>query len=58
MVIIRKAQFEALVKSGLIKFGKYDKNFTTINRGKKSRRHKYAVVETRSIINKLKELEV
>ena len=58
MVIISKAQFDELVKAGLIKFGKYDKNFTTINRNKKSRRHKYAVVETRDIVNKLKSLNV
>lgn len=58
MVIISKQQFNELVKAGLIKFDKYNKNFTTINKQKKSRRHKYAVVETRQIMAKLKSMNV
>lgn len=55
MVVVRRAQFDKLVKAGLIKFGKYDKNFTTINRQKKSKRKKYAVVESRAIMKVLRE---
>ena len=51
MIIVNKSQFNKLVEAGLINFSKYNKNFTTINRQKKSRRHKYAVVETREIID-------
>lgn len=58
MVIITKQQFNELIKEGIIKFDKYNKNFTTINRQKKSRRHKYAVVETRQIMAKLKSMNV
>ncbi len=58
MVIITKQQFNELVKSGLIKFDKYNKNFTTINKQKKSRRQKYAVVEARQIMAKLKSMNV
>ena len=58
LVIIGKQQFAELVKSGLIKFDKYNKNFTTINRQKKSHRHKYAVVETKQIMAKLREMNV
>lgn len=58
MVIINKSQFNKLVEAGLIKFGKYDKNFTTINRQKKSRRHKYAVTETKAIMEFLSKNNV
>lgn len=55
MVIVNRTQFDRLVNAGLIKFGKYDKNFATINRNKKSRRKKYAVVESRAVINFLRK---
>lgn len=58
MIIVNKSQFNKLVESGLINFSKYNKNFTTINRQKKSRRHKYAVVETRAIIDFLNKNNV
>ena len=56
MVTVNKEQFNELVKCGLISFSKYNKNFTVINKQKKSRRHKYAVVETKAIMQKLKEI--
>ena len=58
MITIRKAQFDKLVEAGLIKFGKYDKNFTTTNKNKKSKRHKYAVVETKAIMDYLNNNQV
>jgi len=49
MITVNKRIFKEMVDAGIIRFGKYDKNFTTINRKKKSRRHKYAVVETKEV---------
>ncbi len=49
MITVNKKIFQEMVEAGIIKFGKYDKNFTTINRKKKSHRHKYAVVETKEV---------
>ena len=49
MITVNKRVFKEMMDAGVIKFGKYDKNFTTINRKKKSRRHKYAVVETKEV---------
>lgn len=44
MKILCKRDFEELDKAGLIKHNGSEKNFTVINRGKKSKRKKYAVV--------------
>ena len=58
MIIVNKSQFNKLVEAGLINFSKYNKNCTTINRQKKSRRHKYAIVEARAIIDFLNKNNV
>lgn len=50
MITIKKVDFDKLVKAGLINFGKYNRNFTIINKFKKSKRRKYAVVESKEIL--------
>lgn len=51
MIPIQRDDFESLVKAGLIKFSKMDKNFQITNRQKKGSRKKYYVVEERKILN-------
>lgn len=50
MIIINSTMFNELKNKKLIKFSKYNKNFTVINKNKKSRRKKYAVVESKDIM--------
>lgn len=49
MIKISRSDMEALRKVGLIKEGR-DRNYTVINRKKKSRRKKYCVVEEPKIL--------
>lgn len=51
MVLVRKDEFDRLVKANLINFSKADKNFAIVSAKKKSRRKKYYVVESRRILN-------
>jgi hypothetical protein len=54
---VTKEQYDNLVESGLINFTKMNRNFQMTGRGKPSRRHKYYVVESRKILEKIKEME-
>lgn len=49
MIQISRADMDALRKVGLIKEGR-ERNYTVINRNKKSRRKKYCVVEDPKIL--------
>lgn len=51
MIPVLREEFERLSKAKLIDYSKVDKNFRIVNKNKSSKRKKYYVVETKSILN-------
>lgn len=51
MIQISKEQFDKLAKAKLLDYSKANKNFTVVNRNKKSKRKKYYVTALRSILS-------
>ena len=51
MKLITKDQFESLEKANLLNHTKFNKNYYITSQKKKSKRHKYYVVESRKILN-------
>lgn len=50
MIQVQKEEFDRLRKAGLIRDTIYDRNYTIINRGKKSSHKKYFVMEEKKIM--------
>lgn len=50
MIQIEKEDFERLRKAGLIRDTLYNRNYTIINKGKKSHHKKYFVMEEKKIL--------
>lgn len=49
--LITKEQFESLEKANLLIHTKFNKNYYITSQKKKSKRHKYYIVETKKILN-------
>lgn len=50
MLLVQQDEFTKLKKAGLIREGKYDKNYRIVNKGKKSSHKKYFVMEESKIL--------